>query len=442
MKSYLGNNNYPGLLSLAGVLGIVGLQFAAVFFAVPSQAENREQEFYNLCSKFPHNSRCQGYDVPVPLENRPGDRGECSVLSDDIERTSSSCKVAITSARLVAYLEKGKELEVLGNKRDTQEVTISYGQIVSMDYLEFHKDNFEVSSGFGLLGLLIAAPFLEYKDLSEIEIGYTVPSTSGQDSLNYMTVTIGRKSGLALADKLKVPTQNLTEAQLLDEMKSRGIRVGNPQHVQQLMTTKKCHNCDLSGAQLEGANLRQANLKGSNLRGANLKGANLEKANLEGCNLKGVNLEGAILRGANLTTKGKTRTNLRHANLSRADLRIAELKGANLGNAVLEGANLEDADLSTAVIRNSWTGMKTEIYTSLRDANLKAVNLKGAELDKAFLAGADLSGANLSGADLKSANLKGANLKDANLTNTNLKKTDLCRATMPNGSISNQNCKD
>ncbi|MBW4605019.1 MAG: pentapeptide repeat-containing protein [Calothrix sp. FI2-JRJ7] len=439
MKFYLNNYICSPVSILIIILGIIGLQSAAVFFAVPSQAQNREVDLYNLCSKFPHNSRCKGYSIPISLEKRSGDKGECSTVFDNTKQTSS-CKIVITSDRLLVYLEEGKKLDILDNERATREMVIPYNQVVSVDYLESHKDNTAAFANTGLIGALIGAPFMEHKDLSEIEISYTIQSAPGQESLNYTTITTGRKFGLTLIDKLKSLTQTRGQAQVLSELNNKGIRVGNPLHVQQLITTNKCNECDLSGAQLERANLRQANLKGSNLRGANLKGANLEKANLEGCNLFGANLEGAILRGADLTTNSKARTNLRYANLSGANLQAAKLKGANLGDAVLEGANLEDADLSIAVDKNFWTGMKTEFYTSLKDANLKGANLRSAQLDKAFLAGANLSSANLSGADLKSANLKGANLRDANLTNTNMKKTSLCGVTMPDGSISNQNC--
>lgn len=441
MKFYLNNYIYPSVSILATILGIIGVQSAAVVFAVPSQAKEQEVDIYNLCSKFPHNSRCKGYTIPISLEKRAGDKGECYTVFDNTKQTGS-CKIVVTQDRLEVYLEEGKKLDVLDNQRATREITIPYNQVVSVDYLESHKDNRAAFVSYGLIGVLIGAPFMQNKELSEIEIGYTIPSAQGQESLNYTTIITGRKFGLTLIDKLKSSTQTRSEAQVLSELKNKGITVGNPQHIQQLITTNKCKECDLRGAQLEGANLRQANLNGSNLRGANLKGANLEKANLEGCNLKGANLEGAILRGADLTTNSKTRTNLRYANLSGANLQAAKLKGANLGDAVLEGANLEDADLSIAVFKDFWTGMRTEFYTSLKDANLKAVNLKSAQLDRAFLAGANLSSANLSGADLKNANLKGANLRDANLTKTNMKKTSLCGATMPDGSIFNQNCNE
>ncbi|MEG4801410.1 pentapeptide repeat-containing protein [Microcoleus sp. ARI1-B5] len=76
--------------------------------------------------------------------------------------------------------------------------------------------------------------------------------------------------------------------------------------VRQLLTTKQCQNCDLSGvnlseADLHDANLTRANLTKANLKGANLLGANLTGANLKGANLFGANLAGTILKNADLS---------------------------------------------------------------------------------------------------------------------------------------------
>ncbi|MEG4284751.1 pentapeptide repeat-containing protein [Microcoleus sp. A006_D1] len=68
--------------------------------------------------------------------------------------------------------------------------------------------------------------------------------------------------------------------------------------LRQLLTTKQCHKCDLSGVNLSETDLHDANLSGANLTGANLKGANLLGANLTGANLKGANLLGANLAGS------------------------------------------------------------------------------------------------------------------------------------------------
>ncbi|CCQ69530.1 Pentapeptide repeat [Crocosphaera watsonii WH 0402] len=55
------------------------------------------------------------------------------------------------------------------------------------------------------------------------------------------------------------------------------VKAANPDHIQQLLSTRECQGCDLSGADLTAAHLI-----GVDLRDANLKGANLTEANLEG----------------------------------------------------------------------------------------------------------------------------------------------------------------
>jgi uncharacterized protein YjbI with pentapeptide repeats len=103
--------------------------------------------------------------------------------------------------------------------------------------------------------------------------------------------------------------------------------------VQQLLSTKKCAGCDLTGAGLVLAKLPGADLSNANLAGANLSQADLTGANLSGANLVGVSLAGANLTGANLSG----------ANLVGVDLRSTYLAGANLTSAKLEMANIRDA---------------------------------------------------------------------------------------------------
>jgi uncharacterized protein YjbI with pentapeptide repeats len=131
---------------------------------------------------------------------------------------------------------------------------------------------------------------------------------------------------------------------------------------QQLVTTKKCSGCDLSGA-----GLVYANLAGAEIDQANLSSVNLSRANLSGSNLSGSNLSGAVLFNANLSG----------ANLSGADLSGADLRGARLAGANLEGAKMDGANLLGAV------GLPTEVATadtlySLGLAEAQRGNVRGA----------------------------------------------------------------
>lgn len=107
----------------------------------------------------------------------------------------------------------------------------------------------------------------------------------------------------------------------------------NLSHLNQLLTTKQCSQCDLGGS-----GLVMSDLPGAQLAGANLAHANLSQANLAGANLQGANLAGASLYGANLQG---------------ANLQGANLTGTDLRNAYLVDADLTDIDLDTAYMEGA-----------------------------------------------------------------------------------------
>lgn len=102
------------------------------------------------------------------------------------------------------------------------------------------------------------------------------------------------------------------------------------QHLQRVMNSGECQNCDLRNAGLVFADLSEANLAGADLSLANLSRVNLSNANLSGANLSGAVLFSANLSGADLSG----------ADLRGADLRGTVLTGVNLEGALLEGANM------------------------------------------------------------------------------------------------------
>jgi uncharacterized protein YjbI with pentapeptide repeats len=119
------------------------------------------------------------------------------------------------------------------------------------------------------------------------------------------------------------------------------------EQTQQLLATKKCLHCDLSGA-----GLVLANLSGATLNGADLSGANLSRANLSGADLSGANLKGTSLYGANLSG----------AKLTGADLSVADLRDTYLGNANLTGTKVSGADFQGAVGIPSDVGKPEDFY--------------------------------------------------------------------------------
>lgn len=95
----------------------------------------------------------------------------------------------------------------------------------------------------------------------------------------------------------------------------------------QLLDTKKCYGCDLSGMDLAGVNLKNSDLEKANLTDCNLSGAVLRKANLKGADIRNADLRNA---------------DLREADFYKADLSGSDLTGADVKGAVFEDSRLTD----------------------------------------------------------------------------------------------------
>ncbi|MBD2087121.1 pentapeptide repeat-containing protein [Coleofasciculus sp. FACHB-542] len=204
------------------------------------------------------------------------------------------------------------------------------------------------------------------------------------------------------------------------------------QHLRQLLKTKQCRGCDLSGANLAGASLNGADLSEAKLIKANLKGTELRNAKLNQANLAGVSLSSADLRGASLVEVQSSWSDC--ADFKDANLSQANLSKANLGCASLYNANLSSAELSSADL----TGVDLR-HGNLRGATLKLVRLQTANLGSASLINANLSGANLGGANLRSTNLSSANLNDAALVGASLYGANLSGANLTDANLSHAN---
>ncbi|WPF87729.1 pentapeptide repeat-containing protein [Cyanobacterium aponinum AL20118] len=125
----------------------------------------------------------------------------------------------------------------------------------------------------------------------------------------------------------------LTSTLLMSLIATFPCQAENIEHLNQLLQTKQCENCDLAGA-----GLVMINLQGANLRGANLVGANLSRADLTGADLRGANLTNASFFGANLSG-----ANLSGANAYNTDFR----------NSYVQGVIIEGLDLSMAHIQGT-----------------------------------------------------------------------------------------
>lgn len=140
----------------------------------------------------------------------------------------------------------------------------------------------------------------------------------------------------------------LTTATLLTAISlSLPAQAENIRHISQLLSTKSCSNCNLTGA-----GLVMADLVGADLSNADLSHANLSRANLTGANLSGANLAGASLSGANLAG----------ANLSGAILTATDLRGAYIVNADLTGTSLDTAYIQGTIGIPNSAGTKEQFY--------------------------------------------------------------------------------
>jgi len=210
----------------------------------------------------------------------------------------------------------------------------------------------------------------------------------------------------------------------------------------QLLETKECVGCDLTGAYLWKAELGESNLRGVDLRGAYLRGANLvgtnfNNAKLNGADLKETNLQKAIFCNTTMPDGSINNNDCKKASQASPEVGVV-LSGETAKKRLLETKECVGCDLTGAYL---W---KAE----LQRRNLSKVNLSGAYLRNASLAGADLSNADLTGADLYGADLRMANLRRSDLTganlsfakDANLNEAQFCKTTMPDGVINNRDC--
>lgn len=75
---------------------------------IPSTYALEEIDLYQLCSSFPLNSKCKGYEAPIPLDKREGKTGDCTLKNNEGE-SRGICKIAVNEAGITIYQEIGKE---------------------------------------------------------------------------------------------------------------------------------------------------------------------------------------------------------------------------------------------------------------------------------------------------------------------------------------------
>ncbi|MBD3881531.1 pentapeptide repeat-containing protein [Phormidium tenue FACHB-886] len=437
--------------------------------AIAQSSDDDLRELYNLCSRFPYNSKCEGYDIPIPLAYRTGDEVRCTVaLYEGDQKQRGHCKLAIADDSLTLYVEEGEPIELLENQYASREIKISTNQILALTYLlwdEVSGNLFDLGNSFSIIN----------KDFATLEVTYSTEPTedsqaSAGNQTNIVKFVMNVDEATALRDRLM---QGMAaDGQL-------GIAAETPTTstpaVQQLLDTNACVRCDLRGANLENTDLDGANLEGANLEGANLREAELDKAYLVGASLNGADLTDADLENAKLLYATLIDANLTSASLAGANLQFADLQNANLTEAkltapaVLQDANLQNANLTSAQLggadfeRANLAGANLEgadLSDLKLEINISGIGISAEEVFAGILLGTDsqknfkfntnLSNANLSGANLQRADLEdvillntnfsNAQLTDADLNDIDLAEVNLCGATMPDGTQSTQGC--
>ncbi|MDJ0706039.1 MAG: pentapeptide repeat-containing protein [Leptolyngbyaceae cyanobacterium MO_188.B28] len=462
----------------------MGLGLAALLWLHPGFAQGNgqgetlsQEELHNLCSKYPFNSRCEGYEIPITLEDRPGSKIFCFLELHDPTRTDQ-CKLVITDEELTLYIEEGKRLSFLDDQRASQEIKIPIEDIFAFN-LRIWNLKVDFASIFILGDLRYVLEDELYsnferefdptsnsnereeigsQDFAEVEIDFlgAPPNEAGNQS-NILQIVTTEELGAFLRDRLMPliadSSADTYRNQLVGLQTKDAIAANQSEQINQLLETKACVGCDLTGADLRDADLEDANLEGADLQNAYLTDADLEDAYLVGANLAGATLTDADLSGARLTLATMASVNAEGANLEAASLQRtdfqnamlsdAQFSGADLEAANLENANLENADLSDSTWFTSsfGGGARFKYYTFAQNANFRGANLLNANLEDAYLNHSDLSNADLTNANLDETNLSDVNLTGARIDLDAFSNMNLCGATLPDGVISDQGCE-
>ncbi len=196
-----------GLLLLAG-LGI-GLRDGVMSSRAIAAESLNEEQLYQLCSRFPYNSRCEGYVAPVALKTRSGQEGRCTLTLEGTAKTEN-CKFMLDQNSLTVYYEVGEGLTVLEGQKSTRSLTLKTDQLRALSAREEinHKTGERVAKTllFGVSGLFMT----QSEKLLEISLDYNPVATEGTEVTESGSTESGSaESGSAeseLTESLETPT--------------------------------------------------------------------------------------------------------------------------------------------------------------------------------------------------------------------------------------------
>jgi hypothetical protein len=184
------------------VLAALPLMLVELAIVSPARAMDSE-DLYRLCSSFPYNSQCNGYEAPIALAQRDGQAAGCLIKTATAE-IKAACKIQIAADTITLYHEFGDGLSVLKNEKASRSLTIPTQSVSSIQYREDKK----LTAGsaiastllLGLPGLLLAPK----KKYSEVSINYV--TTASADSPNHVVMVFDRKTGLDIRFQLEKAT--------------------------------------------------------------------------------------------------------------------------------------------------------------------------------------------------------------------------------------------
>ena len=169
------------------------------------------EDLYQLCSSFPLNSQCKGYEIPVALDDRPGMAGGCLFLVNQVEKRGD-CKIAVNDAEIVVYHETAEKLKVLKDRASTRMVKIIPSEVSRFEYREDTQDRTGARVVNTLLFGLWAGLLTRDRKTAEFQLTYpdslltmVVDRNAGNGIRSQLEKSIGRPAGLPGATPMPTP---------------------------------------------------------------------------------------------------------------------------------------------------------------------------------------------------------------------------------------------
>lgn len=167
--------------SVVRVSSMLAIALSALVGMVQPGLTLSEDELYQFCSKYPNNTQCEGYDIPIPLSRRSGEEGVCALNVQEVS-LADRCKVLVGEESLTVYVEQGEAITPLDGERRTTEFTLDLTSITTLTYREdesVNRDRLVTNTVlFGLLGALFTQP----EKISQVDIQFADEAATNTDT--------------------------------------------------------------------------------------------------------------------------------------------------------------------------------------------------------------------------------------------------------------------